>query len=189
MSNARNVSKLGGLAAHVANLIGLSNTKDTITPSGVVLSFAGSAAPSGWLLCYGQAISRTTNAALWNIIGTTYGAGDGSTTFNLPDLRGRVPAGKDNMGGTAANRLTTFSNNLGTAGGAETHALTNSQMPSHSHTLAYDTASGTNTASNRVITTSGTTGAGASATTSTSGAGADHNNVQPSIVLNYIIKT
>lgn len=161
---------------------------DTVLPTGVILPYGGTAAPTGWRLCDGSAISRTTFADLFTAIGTAFGVGDGSTTFNVPDFRGRVPAGKDNMGGTAANRLTIIANNLGTAGGAEEHTLTNSQMPQHTHALAYDTASGVNTASNRVITTSGTTGAGQNATTSQAGAGAAHNNLQPSLVVNYIIK-
>lgn len=74
-------------------------------PTGSMMAYAGSSAPSGWLLCAGQAVSRTTYAALFSAISTAYGAGDGSTTFNLPDLRGRIPAGKDDMNGTAANRL------------------------------------------------------------------------------------
>lgn len=74
-------------------------------PAGIFVPFAGSTAPTGWLLCYGQAISRTTYSTLFAAIGTQYGAGDGSTTFNVPDMRGRVPAGADNMGGTAANNL------------------------------------------------------------------------------------
>lgn len=72
---------------------------------GVIFPFAGTVAPNGFLLCYGQAVSRTTYAALFATIGTTYGAGDGSTTFNVPDLRGRAIAGKDDMGGASANRL------------------------------------------------------------------------------------
>jgi long-subunit fatty acid transport protein len=62
-------------------------------PAGSMAMFAGSTAPTGWLLCQGQAVSRTANAALFAAIGTTWGAGDGSTTFNVPDLRGRAPIG------------------------------------------------------------------------------------------------
>jgi hypothetical protein len=75
-------------------------------PAGSVMPYAGSTAPSGWLLSYGQAISRSTYATLFAAIGTTYGVGDGATTFNVPDLRGRLVAGQDDMGGTSANRLT-----------------------------------------------------------------------------------
>lgn len=74
-------------------------------PTGVIAPFAGTSAPTGWALCAGQAVSRTTFAALFAVINTTWGAGDGSTTFNLPDFRGRVPAGLDNMGGISAGRL------------------------------------------------------------------------------------
>lgn len=100
-----------------------------IVPIGTVLDYAGGAAPNGWLLCFGQAVSRTTYASLFALLSTNFGAGDGSTTFNLPDLRGRVVAGKDDMGGTSANRLTNQSGGLngdllGATGGAETHTLT-----------------------------------------------------------------
>lgn len=85
--------------------------------TGTVLDFAGSVAPDGWLLCYGQAISRVDYANLFAKIGTTFGVGDGSTTFNLPDCRGRVGAGKDDMGGSAANRLgRTLSGTRGSTG-------------------------------------------------------------------------
>jgi hypothetical protein len=95
-------------------------------PAGVVCSFAGSSAPTGYLLCDGAAVSRETYADLFAVISTTYGVGNGSTTFNLPDLRTRIPVGK-NATGTFAT--------LGTTGGAETHTLTSSEMPSHVHSV------------------------------------------------------
>lgn len=121
------------------------------TPAGVVMPFAGSTSPDGWLLCYGQAISRTDYATLFSVLGTTYGTGDGSTTFNLPDMRGRIAAGKDDMGGVAASRLTSggsgiTGSTLGNAGGAETVTLTSAQsgVPAHSHA---------NTVTNNAVTT------------------------------------
>lgn len=105
---------------------------------GEVFEFAGSTVPALSLLCYGQAVSRTTYAALFTAISTTYGAGDGSTTFNVPDDRGRVVAGKDDMGGVSADRLTAQSgglngDTLGATGGAETHTITEAQLPAHTH--------------------------------------------------------
>src|SRR5690606_30912733 len=93
-----------------------------------------------FLMPYGQAVSRTTYSALFAKLGTTYGVGDGSTTFNLPDLRGRVAAGRDDMGGTSANRLTNQSggldgDTLGASGGSETHTLTEAELASHTHVL------------------------------------------------------
>src|SRR5512139_3736646 len=77
-----------------------------ILPAGVTVPYAGLTAPDGWLFCYGQAVSRTTYATLFGILSTTYGSGDGVNTFNLPDIRGRVVAGQDDMGDSSANRLT-----------------------------------------------------------------------------------
>lgn len=89
---------------------------------------------SNFVLPFGQAISRTTYATLRAMIGDTFGAGDGSTTFNIPDLRGRVIAGLDNMGGSAANRITNAGSGIvgttiGAAGGAETVALSLANLP------------------------------------------------------------
>jgi microcystin-dependent protein len=86
--------------------------------TGTVLDFAGAVAPAGWLLCDGSSVSRTTYANLFAVIGVTHGSGDGSTTFSLPDGRGRVAAGKDNMGGTSAGRLVVNLNGTTTAGSA-----------------------------------------------------------------------
>jgi microcystin-dependent protein len=88
--------------------------------TGEVVSFAGGTAPAGSLLCFGQAVSRTAYAGLFAAISTTHGVGDGSATFNLPDLRGRVAAGLGNMGGTESGRLNTYvASVLGAAGGAQ----------------------------------------------------------------------
>lgn len=96
-------------------------------------------APTGTLFCNGQAVSRTTYADLFTAIGTTYGTGDNSTTFNVPDFRGRAPFGSDDMGTSAASRVTTAGSGvdgatLGASGGAETVTLTSSTIPSHTHT-------------------------------------------------------
>ena len=165
--------------------------------AGAVMPFAGSAAPSGFLMAAGQAVSRSTYSALFTAIGTTYGAGDGSTTFNVPDLRGRVTAGKDDMAPSgAASRLTTGGSGvngatLGAAGGAETHTLTSAQIPAHAHPI-----NGGNsyflmrTTGGTVGLTSGTGLADTVTNTSNNtGGGGAHNNVQPTLVMNYIIKT
>jgi microcystin-dependent protein len=159
-------------------------------PIGSVTAFAGSAAPSGWLLCGGQTVSRTQYSGLFLTIGTTYGSGDGSTTFALPDLRGRTIAGEDDMGGTAANRLTSAGSGingvaLGAAGGTETHTLTTAQIPSHNH-IAFGALipRGTGQEFRELTDSPGVN----NSSTGFSGGGGAHNNTQPTMVLNYIIK-
>lgn len=109
-----------------------ANTFVGLPPVGSILATARSTAPDGWLLCDGSAVSRSTYAALFAAIGTTFGSGNGSTTFNLPDLRGRVIAGIDSSQAEFDAR--------GETGGAKTHTLTSAQMPSHSHTASTSSA-------------------------------------------------
>lgn len=177
----------------------------TVAP-GSVMQFAGSTEPSGWLFCYGQAVSRTANAALFAAISTTYGAGDGSTTFNLPDCRGRISAGKDDMGGVSANRLTDQSgglngDTLGDTGGTETHQLVVAELADHGHPfrLRISSASASGTDGGMLVSSAGTLQDypaynGAVSDTlgeQIGGTGSDtaHNNVQPTIIFNTIIKT
>jgi microcystin-dependent protein len=164
-------------------------------PPGALMDFAGTTVPTGWLMCDGSQVSRTTNAPLFSAIGTTYGAGDGSTTFNLPDCRGRVTAGLD-PGGTAG-RLTAGGSGiagqtLGAAGGIETETLTAAQMPSHNHTLGGNTvsflASGGNLWS-ALANAPAAINAWYISQTDTAGSGAAHQNTQPTIIMNKIIKT
>lgn len=165
---------------------------DVAMPVGAVVPFAGAASPSGWLLCGGQAVSRTTYAALFTAIGVAYGAGDGSTTFNLPDLRGRVVGGRDDMGtGTSAGRLTPAffganADTLGATGGSQSHTLTIAQMPAHDHDM---TALGSRNLASGGGDVVPEQGSPSTMTTAQRGGGSAHNNVQPTLILNYLIKT
>jgi microcystin-dependent protein len=178
-------------------------------PTGTIVPFAGSSAPSGFYIADGSLKSRTTDAALFAIIGTTYGVGDGSTTFGLPNLLGKVVVAMD-----AAE---TEFNALGKTGGEKTHILLSSEMPSHSHTATVtdpqhshgagtfavfqSTVAGGNVsgrASN--VNTQGTvTGLAVNGTSATSvtgvtvanantGGDGAHNNLPPYISMPYIIK-
>lgn len=91
--------------------------------SGSIVIFAGSVAPEGWLLCDGSAVSRETYASLYSVIGDSYGSGDGSTTFNLPDLTGRVLIGSSSSHPAASS------------GGEEEHILSASEIHEHTHSV------------------------------------------------------
>ncbi len=183
-------------------------------PIGTMIAYGGATAPTGWLLCYGQAVSRTTYALLFAVLGTAYGTGDGSTTFNVPDKRGRMSIGADNMGGSAANRVTQavsgiLATTVGQAGGnqlAQTDTLTASTTVSigdagHQHSLpnVWNQVSGSGSAVNnfgagtiQLATTTGTATTGITATavtTVTSTLTGSSQNMPPTEVDNWIIFT
>lgn len=142
-------------------------------PPGAVTAYAGQSTsiPDGWLLCDGQAVSRTEHPGLFAAVGTTYGSGNGTSTFNVPNLTGRFPLG-DNSARA-----------LGDTGGDERVTLTTAQMPSHTHTVSG--AAGSQTVQS---------GTGASVanttddTTTSAGGGDSHNNMPPYLVLHFIVK-
>lgn len=179
-------------------------------PIGSGMIWFGTSAPnSNFVFPYGQAVSRTTYATLFGIVSTAYGTGDGTTTFNLPDLRGRVVAFLDNMGGTAASRLTTIGSGttLGGAGGAETHTLLTTEIPAHTHVNTLTdpghthgfagnvAASGAATNATGVAGSTGTqinatqsATTGITITNASAGGGGAHNNLQPTILVNCIMR-
>ena len=154
-------------------------------PIGTIIPFGSDTIPANWLLCDGRAVSRTTYAELFAAIGTSFGSGDGSTTFNLPNFKGRVPVGKDSTD--------TDFDTLGETGGSKTVTLTVDEMPAHTHAVmgypssggsAYGLASANGDYNKTVFPTNAILlGRAESA-----GGGQPHNNLQPYIVVNYIIK-
>jgi microcystin-dependent protein len=179
MSIARNLANLGDGS-------GTFKIGDTIWSS-------RSAAPAQWLACDGAAVSRTTYADLFAAIGTAFGVGNGTTTFNLPDARGRSPVGVG-----AGPSLTARA--LGASGGAEAHTISEAEMPLHGHPFfaSYATQSTANsTSTGGFMTNSGGTSARTAHTGAVSGTqgqqiggtggGAAHNNMQPFIAMNCFI--
>lgn len=174
-------------------------------PTGALMPYVGTAAPAGWLLCDGSTVGKSGSGAdhedaayefLFDLLkAMAPNAGtesfDGGDTVELPDLRGRVVAARDDLGGASADRLTaSWADTLGGTGGEEAHTLTEGEMPAHSHSpgssthfYTRDTGSptdevGTGNVNARPISSTGTTGGGGA-----------HNNVQPTMALAWIIKT
>jgi len=149
-------------------------------PIGTIVPFSGELIPDGYLECNGAAVSRTTYSELFVVVGTRYGSGDGSTTFNLPNLKGRVTVGQ--------NTADTSFDTLGETGGEKTHKLTWDEMPSHTHGRRTTCGGRGNTSAD------GSSAGGYkwhdSGNNQTESAGSDqpHNNLQPYIVTKYIIK-
>lgn len=185
---------------------------DAALPTGVgPVPFMGSTPPAGWVLADGRTIgsaaSGATNRAnadtqalfilLWtslsNAVAPVSGGRGASAaadfaankTLTLPDCRGRVAVFRDNMGGTAANRMTTGGSGvdgstLGAAGGSETHTLTIAQIPPHTHAIGGSAVAGGASSENAAVGTVGATGS--------TGGGSAHNNTQPSIITNALLK-
>jgi microcystin-dependent protein len=182
------------------------DAESAMVPTGGYIPYGGDTAPSGFLLCFGQAINRTTYAALFAVIGEKFGAGDASTTFNVPDMRGRVPLGKDNMGGSSANRITdTEADTIGSSAGSESHLHTTgdvtlsaaqSGLPAHTHTFTTVYAAGGTptqaaaTANNTVVTmTTDANAATAAASAHNHGNTQTVDHTMPYQTGNWIIKT
>ena len=188
-------------------------------PLGGLLPYIGSSAPnSAFALPYGQAISRTAYATLFTLVGTTFGSGDGSTTFNVPDLRGRVFAGLDNMGGSSASRLSSAfaSTAMGNTGGAQSQTIAQANIPNynlniinfndpgHGHTVnltspfTFNPVGSSSPFGNALYSSggSGIAGAGAALAATTGitfqvnsgGSGAALTTTQPTIVVNFILR-
>lgn len=194
----------------------ISVGKSSGVPSGAGVDWYGASLPSGYLWADGSAVSRATYASLFAAIGTTHGVGDGSSTFNLPDKRGRVSAGKDDMGGSAASRLTTAGSGvdgatLGASGGAQNVTLSGAEsgLQSHSHGLKWPSAQSGGASVISTVPDTSTPGAALLASTvsqsppntpvalyssydtaaASASAASAHSNTQPTLVCNYIIKT
>jgi microcystin-dependent protein len=187
-------SKVSDGVITLAKLNGALQTAVKI-PAGSVVDFAGAAVPDGWLLCNGGAVSRATYAALYAAIGTTWGAGDGVTTFNLPNFAGRTTVGSGtgpaDYRGSGNAALTP--RGLADIDGAERHALSESELPKHDHSFKYSkgNADGNDFNVNEGLAGFGTPGTAGQGTVNTEEAGGDgtHNNMQPFAVVHKIIKT
>ena len=156
-------------------------------PTGGKIGYWGTSAPPGWLMCDGAAVSRTTYARLFAVIGTAAGTGDGSTTFNVPDYRGRTSIGVD----AATGRITSASVGGGNAaaiggtGGFQTHTLSGGEAPVHVHNVASSGAVGGGVGASAQSATAPLI----TSTSSSAGGGGAHSNTQPWLAENVIIKT
>lgn len=176
LESGTNIKTINNTSVLGSGNIAISGT----TPTGSIVMYGASTPPTGWLSCNGQAVSRTTYADLFAVIGTTYGIGDGSTTFNLPNFGGRVPVGYDTT-------QTEF-NTMGKTGGAKTHTLSLQEMPNHTHIFNGGWGSGSINEKYAYGTVGTASNYGVGNVQSHNGTTSPHNNLQPYITLRYIIK-
>ena len=172
-------------------------------PTATIIPWTDASAPTGYLECNGAAVSRSTYAALFAIVGTTYGAGDGSSTFLVPDLSDNVPVGKSNNKALAstggANTVAPTGNISGSTANA---TLSTPQLASHSHPLGANTSNPNNFKGNPTFTNNGYRGAGQTTNSGNTGSGGGHSHnmsanftgdatsvLQPYLTIMYIIKT
>lgn len=177
----------------------VTSASSPLVPSGVIWPYGGSSAPTGFLMCDGSEVSQTTYSDLYAVIGSSFNIGSETAgNFRLPDMRGRVPMGAGSYTDSVSGALT---RTLGQKVGAAAHTLTSTEMPSHTHSVSdpghSHTSSalastggsgwpdGSGTAAFSSITNTATTGISISNT----GGSSSHNNMQPSLGVNYIIKT
>jgi len=186
-NGAQSLSRLASGASNtvlVSNGSGGLSWTAGINPTATILDYAGATAPGGYLLCDGSAVSRTTYSALYAIISTTYGTGNGTTTFNVPDLRGRVTAGVGSVGTNAQPTLA-----LAGSGGEQTHLLTGpeSGIQAHTHTIGAESFIAGSTLNLQVF-NGNSSAATLTGTTGPTNATTAHNNMQPYLAVNKIIK-
>lgn len=148
---------------------------------GQIIMYPKAVPPAGWLNCNGSAVDRTVYANLFSVIGTDFGSGDGISTFNLPNYSGRAPVG---VGLSDAPDATPWS--IGEMRGTETHRLTVEELPQHTHDVD---AKAQNDTGSGAIADGSDNSAGTVVSTQSTGGDLSHNNIQPSIGINFIIKT
>ena len=186
-------AEVTGSAAEINAAVALAAAPPIGFLTGMLAAWSGASLPGavapdlGWYWADGGLYDRTTDAALFAVVGEVYGAGDGSTTFAVPDLRGRVPAGADDMGGSAAGRLTGYrqgvdGTTVGAGGGEESHTQIVGEIAAHTHAASngvdgLGSQNGPQQRANEPPTATGSAGGNQPA-----------NVVQPTLVINWMIK-